>query len=58
MSNSNDQTDEGKPRNQPEQEKNDLKHVVQTGLPPGIQPDEAKDPGTHVREKGPVDNRS
>jgi len=34
-----------------------VEHVADTGLPPGIRPDEAKDPG-NANEKGPVDNRS
>jgi hypothetical protein len=34
-----------------------VEQVVKTGLPPGIRPDEAKDPGK-AHEQGPVDNRS
>lgn len=38
-----------------------VEHVVNTGLPPGISPNEAKDPGNPRKEPGtqPVtDNRS
>ena len=34
-----------------------LKHVLKTGLPPGIEIDDAKDPGSNA-PGGPVDNRS
>ncbi|MDB5810977.1 MAG: hypothetical protein JWN94_3099 [Betaproteobacteria bacterium] len=35
----------------------DIKHVVETGLPPGISVEQAKDPGAHA-PGGPVENRS
>ena len=34
-----------------------LKHVWKTGLPPGIEVEDAKDPGAHA-PGGPVENRS
>ena len=36
----------------------DPRHVVKTGLPPGISIDDAKDPGDAATNKTPVDNRS
>jgi len=39
-----------------------IKHVLNTGLPPGITPEEAVDPGTNAKENtgesGPADDRS
>jgi hypothetical protein len=35
----------------------DIKHVLNTGLPPGINIEDAKDPGSHA-PGGPVENRS
>lgn len=39
-----------------------LKHILRTGLPPGITPEEALDPGNNARRKtgetGPADDRS
>lgn len=35
-----------------------VKHVLRTGLPPGISVADAKDPGSATPAKGPVDNRS
>jgi hypothetical protein len=35
----------------------DLKHVRDTGLPPGIEIDDAKDPGSQA-PRTPADNRS
>jgi hypothetical protein len=29
----------------------DLKHIIDTGLPPGIDVDDAKDPGSNTRRK-------
>jgi hypothetical protein len=34
-----------------------VKHVLRTGLPPGIEVDEAIDPGAHG-PRGPTDDRS
>ena len=34
-----------------------LKHVVRTGLPPGVDVEDVKDPGK-ASPKGPTDNRS
>jgi len=34
-----------------------VKHVVDTWLPPGIEVEDAKDPGAHA-PGGPVENRS
>jgi hypothetical protein len=33
------------PRDVAPTQRNDVKHVVDTGLPPGIQPEELEDPG-------------
>lgn len=41
-----------KPKDEPA-----VKHVVRTGLPPGISVEDAKDPGS-TPPKGRVDNRS
>ncbi len=38
--------------------KGDVKHVVDTGLPPGIHPGQARDPGSNANDTGPADNRS
>ena len=35
-----------------------VKHPVRTGLPPGISPDEARNPGSPPGAEPPVDNRS
>ena len=34
-----------------------VKHVLDTGLPPGIEVEDAEDPGAHA-SGGPVENRS
>jgi hypothetical protein len=34
-----------------------VEHVLDTGMPPGIRPEELTDPG-NANEKGPADNRS
>lgn len=34
-----------------------VEHVVRTGLPPGVEPEDVEDPGT-ASPKGPADNRS
>jgi hypothetical protein len=39
-------------------QKDSVEHVVKTGLPPGIDPDQALDPGASAPDKGPSDNRS
>ena len=41
----------------PASEEGSVKHVVRTGLPPGIDVEDVKDPGKNV-PKGPTDNRS
>jgi hypothetical protein len=48
------------PEKQPEKPKErggDVRHIVDTGLPPGISVDEAKDPGSQG-PRGPTDDRS
>ena len=39
-------------------EGNSLKHVLKTGLPPGIDEAEAADPGSRRPPRAPADNRS
>lgn len=41
-----------------EHPKSGLKHVLETGLPPGLEPDGTEDPGSNAEDIGPVDNRS
>jgi hypothetical protein len=41
----------------PHSQEGSVKHVVRTGLPPGIDVEDVKDPGK-VSPKGPADNRS
>jgi hypothetical protein len=41
----------------PKERGGDIQHIVDTGLPPGISIDEAKDPGSQGPH-GPVDDRS
>ena len=41
----------------PASKEGSVKHVVRTGLPPGIDVEDVKDPGK-VSPKGPTDNRS
>ena len=41
----------------PAQREGSVKHVVRTGLPPGVNVEDVKDPGK-VSPKGPTDNRS
>ena len=46
------------PKSQPATAQEDsVKHVVRTGLPPGIEVDDVKDPGKNA-PKAPADNRS
>ncbi len=35
-----------------------VKHVLRTGLPPGVSVSDAKDPGNTKPPRGPTDNRS
>ena len=42
---------------QPSSKEGSVKHVVRTGLPPGVDVEDAKDPGKNS-PKGPTDNRS
>ena len=55
--------DETKPRNpqpaepRPSSRENSVKHVVRTGLPPGVNVEDVKDPG-NTSPRGPTDNRS
>ena len=39
-------------------EEGEIHHIVDKGLPPGIDVDEAKDPGSQSPGSAPVDNRS
>jgi hypothetical protein len=41
----------------PSSQENSVKHIVRTGLPPGVDADDWKDPGK-AGLKGPTDNRS
>ena len=41
----------------PASKEDSVKHVVDTGLPPGIDVEDWKDPGKNA-PKGPTDNRS
>ena len=41
----------------PDSKEGSVKHVVRTGLPPGIDVEDVKDPGK-ASPKGPTDNRS
>lgn len=41
----------------PDAREGEIRHIRDTGLPPGIRVDEAKDPGSQPPH-GPVDNRS
>ena len=41
----------------PSTKEGSVKHVVRTGLPPGVNVDDWKDPGKNS-PKGPTDNRS
>jgi len=41
----------------PTSKEGSVKHVVRTGLPPGIDVEDVKDPGK-ASPKGPTDNRS
>ena len=45
------------PQQQPAAKEGSVKHVVRTGLPPGIENEDWKDPGKNA-PKGPTDNRS
>jgi hypothetical protein len=45
------------PEKKPSSKEGSVKHVVRTGLPPGIEVEDVKDPGK-VSPKGPTDNRS
>jgi len=40
-----------KSKDKPRTPKDDLKHIVETGLPPGIEVEDAVDPGSNVRGK-------
>ncbi|MES2535507.1 MAG: hypothetical protein V4632_06495 [Pseudomonadota bacterium] len=53
-----DQPAEDKRDNRKTEDKGNLKQAVETGLPPGISPEQAKDPGKNAPDKGPADNRS
>jgi hypothetical protein len=53
-----DQSGEDTRDNRKSEDKESVKHVAKTGLPPGINPDQAKDPGSSAPDKGPADNRS
>ena len=46
-----------KPDDKARTPKENVKHVVNTGLPPGIDVGQAKDPGSKAPDK-PVENRS
>jgi len=54
-----DTQDAAKPRDRghKREEGDDLKHIIETGLPPGISEDEAKDPGSQT-PRNPADDRS
>ena len=45
------------PAPKPKERGGDIRHIIDTGLPPGISVDEAKDPGSQTPRK-PVDDRS
>lgn len=45
------------PKRKPPEQENLVEHVVRTGLPPGVEPEDVKDPGK-ASPKGPADNRS
>jgi hypothetical protein len=48
---------DSKPRRKVRTPTENVKHVVDTWLPPGIEVEDAKDPGAHA-PGGPVENRS
>ena len=41
----------------PKERGGDVRHIIDTGLPPGISVDEAKDPGAQT-PRSPADDRS
>jgi len=45
------------PARKPKERGGDVRHIIDTGLPPGISVDEAKDPGAQT-PRGPADDRS
>jgi hypothetical protein len=45
------------PARRPKDRGGDVRHIIDTGLPPGISVDEAKDPGAQT-PRNPVDDRS
>jgi len=45
------------PESRPSSNEGSVKHVVRTGLPPGVDVEDVKDPGRNA-PKGPTDNRS
>ena len=45
------------PPQKPRERGGDVRHLIDTGLPPGIDIDEAKDPGSQPPH-GPTDDRS
>jgi hypothetical protein len=45
------------PARKPKERGGDVRHIIDTGLPPGINVDEAKDPGAQT-PRGPADDRS
>ena len=51
------QDDNVPPASTPPKEEGSVKHIVRTGLPPGIEVEDALDPGKHS-PKGPADDRS
>jgi hypothetical protein len=48
---------DSKPRRKVRTPTENVKHLVNTWLPPGIEVEDAKDPGAHA-PGGPVENRS
>jgi hypothetical protein len=54
-------TDERKDKAPPEPRRKDEnipEHLIKTGLPPGIEPEQAQDPGKGPPGEKPTDNRS
>ncbi|HSU44851.1 MAG TPA: hypothetical protein VLN42_11600 [Casimicrobiaceae bacterium] len=45
------------PVQKPKERGGDVRHIIDTGLPPGISVDEAKDPGAQT-PRNPADDRS
>jgi hypothetical protein len=45
------------PPKKPKEHGGDVQHIIDTGLPPGIDVDEARDPGSQT-PRAPADDRS